>query len=712
MASPIKLSPMVAPFLVEAPGIKELHKIKKDVAKIGKKIGDSIGNTGRKMTMGLTLPILGAAGASVKLSTDANRSLASIGTLIPGQRDKLETYRKEINALAISSATSFETLSDGLYQSISALGDGAQAMTALKVANKGAKAGLADTKDSITLLSGVAKGYNDVSDAMLEKTSDLAFTTVKLGVTTFPELAANMGKVTPIASVLGVSVEELFGTMATLTGVTGETSEVSTQLASIMGRLLKGGDGLDQVFKKLGAESGQDLIEKTGGLHEALMAMKDAVGGSEAAFASLLGRKEAILAGLSLTGIQAENAKIKIDAMKNSVGATDAAYREQTEGVNKGEFQFKKFIETLKSLGRAVGDKLIPILTRWGEKITPIVDKIVLMDDATLEMYMKIAGAVAVVGPALMIFGKLFTVISAVVGAIGGGSGLTAVLVTLTGPVGAVAAWLIAAGAAVAYFWDELKPVRDAIKGEVVKLFKDLSFSVDDVNTEFGEIGRTMKTVVKTLAPVWAAFAKLWVVVHTSPLRVIIWQFKKVVGVVTNVIKILHSVKTVFVAVGDVIGMLWDSFKDWFSGMESKLPFLETVRDIFSEIADKIKLVIGGIKDVGGAIIDAPTIVTDFLSEKAGAAAGRLARFVEWEKDDANPKEMKTGGAFGFNADAMKRFEAMSADKQDFSKREKDELKIDINVESNGAKTGVATRGKKAKIRGGDGAIMPTGAAI
>lgn len=676
MASPIKLSPMVAPFLVEASGIKELKKIKRDVAKIGKKIGDSIGNTGRKMTMGLTVPILGAAGASVKLATDANRSLASIGTLIPGQRDKLESYRKELDDLAISSATSFETLSDGLYQSISALGDNAQAMTALKVANRAAMAGMADTKDAVTLLSGVAKGYNDVSDEMIQKTSDLAFTTVKLGVTTFPELAASMGKVTPIASAVGVSVEELFGHMATLTGVTGETSEVSTQLASIMGRLLKGGDGLDSVFKKLGAKSGQDLIDKTGGLQQALMAMKEAVGGSDAAFSKLLGRKEAILAGMTLTGIQAENAGIKIDAMKNAVGAADDAYREQTEGVNAGEFQFKQFIETLKSLGRAIGDKLIPIFTRWGQKLKPIIDKVVAMDDATLEMYMKIAGAVAVVGPAFMIFGKLFKVISSVVGAVSGAGGLSAVLVTLTGPAGLVAAGMLAAGAGVVYFWDELKPVRDAIKNEVLGLFDSLSFKTGKTNTNFKEIGGTLKSFVKFAAPVWAAFAKIGLKMATLPLRTIIWQFKKVVGVVKSVIKIFHSLKTVFVAIGDLIGIVWTKFSEWFTGMANKIPHIEKIRDIFGQIADNIKFVIGGLKEVGKAILDSPGIVTDFISEKAGALSGAVARFAADEK-------------------------------RDFSKPGKDKLDIDIKVDSNGAKTGVKTRGKKARVRGGDGGIMP-----
>lgn len=674
MPSVVKLSPMVAPFLVEAPGLKELERIKKDVGKIGKQIGDTIGNTGRKMTMGLTLPILGAAGASVKLSTDANRALANIGTLIPGQRQKLEGYRKDLDRLAVSTATPFETLADGLYQSISALGDGAQAMTALEVANKAATAGVADTKDAISLLSSVAKGYNDVSDSMINKTSDLAFMTVKLGVTTFPELAASMGKATPIASALGVSVEELFGSMATLTGVTGDTAEVSTQLSAIMGALLKGGDGLNKVFKKFGTKTGQEFVRESGGLINALKNIKFYTKGSDAEFANLLGRKEAILAGLALTGIQAENAATKINEMKNAVGATDAAFAEQTEGVNKSEHQFKQFIETLKSLGRSIGDKIIPILSRLGDRLKPLTDKIVSMDDATIEMLMKIAGIAAVIGPTLMVFGKMFSGISAIVGVLSGGSGLAGVLITLTGPLGAVIAGLIAAGAAVWYFWDELKPVRDAIKNEIIQMFGDLSIKTGGIKTDFSSLGETLKGFVKFAAPVWAVFAKIGINMATLPLRTIIWQFTKVVEVIKNVVKIFHSIKTAFGAVGDLIGLLWEAFASWFSNMEAKFPFLESVREIFQTIGDKIKFVVGGLKEVGEAFKNAPGVATDWIAEKAGALSGSLARFAADEK-------------------------------RDFSAGKKDNLDINIRVDSK-EKTGVTARGKKAKIRGGDGAIM------
>ena len=51
--------------------------------------------------------------------------------------------------------------------------------------------------------------------------------------TTFPELAASIGRVVPVAAKMNVAQEELFAGFATLTGVTGSAAEVSTQLAGI-----------------------------------------------------------------------------------------------------------------------------------------------------------------------------------------------------------------------------------------------------------------------------------------------------------------------------------------------------------------------------------------------------------------------------------------------------------------------------------------------
>ena len=161
--------------------------------------------------------------------------MQNVGTLLDGNVDaKLQTMGADLRKVSIQTGASTEDLTSGLYDVVSAFGESAESVKQLEIASKAAKAGNATTSDSVALLSAVTKGYGDTSAAAMEKVSDLAFQTVKLGQTTFPELASSIGQVVPLASTLAVSQEELFGAMATLTGVTGGTAEVTTQLKATM----------------------------------------------------------------------------------------------------------------------------------------------------------------------------------------------------------------------------------------------------------------------------------------------------------------------------------------------------------------------------------------------------------------------------------------------------------------------------------------------
>ena len=123
---------------------------------------------------------------------------------------------------------------------------------------------MATTTESLNLLSAVTKGYGDTSSEALRKASDLAFMTNKLGQTTFPELAASMGRVVPLASTLAVTQEELFASFATLTGVTGTANEVSTQMSAIQRALIKTTPQMADAIKKLGFSSAKTLIQERG----------------------------------------------------------------------------------------------------------------------------------------------------------------------------------------------------------------------------------------------------------------------------------------------------------------------------------------------------------------------------------------------------------------------------------------------------------------
>lgn len=203
----------------------KLNEFKNKFAGVGEKVSD----IGGKLTAGVTLPVVGIGTAAVAMATKFNGAMANVASLgVPIERVK--ELKTTVQDMSVAVGKSTDDLSDGLYQVVSAFGDTADTATILETNARAAAAGLATTTDSINLTSAVTKGYGDSSADAVKKVADLAFQTANLGQTTFPELAASMGTVVPMAVALGVKQEELFAQMTALTGVTGNTSEVTTQL--------------------------------------------------------------------------------------------------------------------------------------------------------------------------------------------------------------------------------------------------------------------------------------------------------------------------------------------------------------------------------------------------------------------------------------------------------------------------------------------------
>lgn len=300
-----------------------------------------------------------AAGAAGTQAASFQSQMQNVGTLLDGDvQGKLQGMSKQLKQVSIDTGAATSDLTDGLYQVVSAFGESAESVKQLEIAAKAAKAGNATTTDSVNMLSAVTKGYGDTSAAALQKASDLAFLTVKLGQTSFPELASSMGQVVPLAATMKVSQEELFGAMATLTGVTGGTAEVTTQLRATMQEFLSPSSQMEKALKKMGYTSGAAALESEG-LGGILTKLKESVKGDEVAFANLFSSIESKNAVLALTGAQADAFAEKTAAMGEAAGATDRAFKIQTNSVSA-------MASKLKNAGSVM-------LTSLGEKALPYV---------------------------------------------------------------------------------------------------------------------------------------------------------------------------------------------------------------------------------------------------------------------------------------------------------------------------------------------------
>lgn len=305
---------------------------------------------------------LTAAGAATKVAADFQSQMSNVQTLLTGTQDEIAAKVSKYGDIVkeVSRTTGLETsnLTDGLYQVVSAFGDVDDAAKIMEIAAKSAKAGNAETSDAVNLLSAVTKGYGDISAEANQKAADLAFTTVRLGQTSFPELASSMGKVIPLCATMKVKEEELFGAMATLTGVTGGTAEVSTQLKATIQGFMQPTTAMTSALKKMGYENGQVAIESLG-LQGALDALKESVNGDELAFAGMFSSVEAKTAVLALAGAQSEDFTNKTKEMYSATGAAESAFDTQTANL-KG---------TLEKLKQAANTAVIEL----GEKFLPVV---------------------------------------------------------------------------------------------------------------------------------------------------------------------------------------------------------------------------------------------------------------------------------------------------------------------------------------------------
>lgn len=415
--------------------------------------GSSAMSFGAGITAGITAPLLGIGIAAVSASTTLNEKMANVASLDIATERVLE-LKTTVQDLAVETGKSTGDMADGLYQVISAFGDTADTAKILEINAKGAAAGLATTKDAINLTSAVTKGYGDTSAEAVQKVTDLALTAVVLGQTTFPELAGSIGSVTPLASALNVSMEEMFGVMATATGVTGNTSEVATQLRGTLQSLMAPTDSMQQLMQKLGYSSGEAMVEGMGlqGAINAIVAEAEKTGQP---LQKYIGSIEGQTLAMQLAGPSADKLTQNIKAMGDSAGATDKAFLAQTDGVNKLGFQWEQLKVKIEVLAQKLGDQLAPALLKIVENAAPLLDqvsglvvKFSELDPALQQnVLMFTAGAMAL-GPLIMGIGTLAT----------GLAGITALIGFLVSPIGLV---ILAVGALAAAWYFNWGGIRE-----------------------------------------------------------------------------------------------------------------------------------------------------------------------------------------------------------------------------------------------------------
>lgn len=267
-----------------------------------------------------------------------DKSMRAVNTMAGKTGKDLDSLTDSVKELSKNIPMAREELAGGLYQVISNGVPEDNWISFLEQSSKAAVGGIADLGQTVTVTSTIIKNYGlewDTAGSIQDKIQK----TAKNGVTSFEQLAAALPRVSGSASQLGISIDELMAVFATTTGVTGNTAEVSTQLAAVLTALIKPSSEAGKAAEAMGISFNAASIKEAGGLENFLRSLDTTITEysartgelKETIYSNLFGSAEALRVLTSLTGEQKEKFSQNIREMADSTGTIEQAFGEMAE---------------------------------------------------------------------------------------------------------------------------------------------------------------------------------------------------------------------------------------------------------------------------------------------------------------------------------------------------------------------------------------------
>ena len=329
------------------------------------KQGRIIGATmGKAMVAGLAVAGVAVAGfgvAALKEFAKFEKGMNEVFTLLPGiSQDAMDSMNDDVRSFVREMGIAHDEAVPALYSAISAGIPQANVFDFMEVAAQAAIGGVTDMETSVDGLTSVMNAYGQ-ENMSAQQAADLMFTAVRLGKTDFEQLSGSLYNVLPTASALGVGFEDITAAMASMTAAGTPTSVATTQMRQLLVELSKDGGAVATVFEDIAGKSFKQFIAEGGNTQEALALLHEYAQDTGVGINDLFGSVEAGNAALALSGDNAQGYAENIAEMGNAAGATEAAYEQMDQGIER---TMERISIQMKDLAIEVGDQLAPAL-QW-----------------------------------------------------------------------------------------------------------------------------------------------------------------------------------------------------------------------------------------------------------------------------------------------------------------------------------------------------------
>lgn len=466
-------------------------KTAEKLAKI-EKAGDKMKSVGKKMTVGLTAPIMGIGAASIAAFKELDDSLDSITTATGATGEQLESLQDSFKTVAGQIPTDMQDISTGI----------GEVNTQFGFMDKQ----LEDTTERMLKFAEINGADVSQSTINAKKSIDL----FRLSAEDIPMV---LDSITKTSQDTGVGVDQLFdavnrGVAPQLKAMGFEFSEATT----LIGQMEKSGIDSASTLSYLGKASvAYAKDNKT---------MQDGLSGTIAAIQSATTEQEKINIASEVFGTKAAPKMVEAidsgalsmdgfaDSAKNAAGTVDQTFNDILDPIDQAKIAQNQFKIAMGELGEQVQIALLPAFEAASNAIQKVSTWFSGLTDNQKQTIITIAGVVAAIGPVLVVLGTLASSISS----------LIPVIAFIASPIGIVIAALAAfvAGIVIAYnkvgwFRDFINTSFKVIKDIVVGVFKvlaDTTKSTFDFITGF--IGGAMDGAVKIISDYVNAITRIF----------------------------------------------------------------------------------------------------------------------------------------------------------------------------------------------------------
>ena len=392
----------------------------------GKKVsefGSTVEGVGNKL-MPISAATAAAGAATVKMAWDFEDSMAKVSTIADTTEVPLEDLQAAILELSDESGIAAGEIAENVYNAISAGQKTGDAVNFVRHATDLARAGFADSGNSLDLLTTIMNAYkleaNEVTNV-----SDNLIATQNLGKTTVAELSSSMGKIIPTANAANVSLDQLCAGYALMTANGVATAESTTYMNSMLNELNKSGSTVAKTLQDETGKGFSDLMAEGYTLGDVLGIVSAAADDQGLKFTDMFGSAEAAKAGLILLGnsvSDVENGLVEaggstsqfnemLAGIQAGAGGTESALEKLETKNRKAQVAFNLVKNAALDFGQVASGMLAPYVEQFAGVIEKATDKLKNMDEGQKKAVITFAAVVAAAGPVLSVAGKGISIV-------------------------------------------------------------------------------------------------------------------------------------------------------------------------------------------------------------------------------------------------------------------------------------------------------------